>query len=361
MIRKAFTHAFALLTLFALIASAGGSGGALLGTAGLSLAPQPALAGDDQGDDDDDSGNSGNRGNNENKDDKEKKENNGNRGEDKKDDKVKAARVITIAPVCTFDSVADQTICTFTADLGVGESGARRILIPEELVCAETRATSPALLIGGPGSISGDDDDDGADDDDNGAGDDDDSAGTPLGAATLTLAGDVSPGDVAVTYFVETDAGLFPALGQRLVCAPVEAAAPLPTATPPSDISDSLGAIVVFAFDCGPVTDMSTFDWFGRCAPAAAPGPFEVSQWNGTTFEPVAEATTDAAGTLQFPRLEPGRFELHEPGTSWCHAESDSVNAQGEVIVAAGQRATVWTFHCEAPTTFALVAPTPVK
>jgi hypothetical protein len=37
---------------------------------------------------------------------------------------------------------------------------------------------------------------------------------------------------------------------------------------------------------------------------------------------------------------------LQEVDATWCHAESDSVNAKGEVVVAAGERASVWIFNC---------------
>jgi len=37
---------------------------------------------------------------------------------------------------------------------------------------------------------------------------------------------------------------------------------------------------------------------------------------------------------------------LQEVDATWCHAESDSVNAQGQVVVAAGERASVWIFNC---------------
>jgi len=356
MVREQFTRIFALFALLALLAFTGGSASALPG--GTALSPQAALGDDDTGEgDDDDKG-----------DDKEKK----NEEDDKRDrgnekaDKVAATRVITVAPACTFDAVADQTTCTLTADLGASGAAARRIIVPEEVLCADQRTTSPALLIGSPGTITGDDDssgDDGnsRDDDDSGSGNSDENTGAPPGAATLTLAGNVSPGGLATTYYVETDSGLFPARGLGLVCAPADAAAPLPTATLESDINDSTGAIMVLAFDCGQVADTTNFDWFGGCAPAPAPGQLELSQWDGATFVAVGAAKTGTTGELSFPQLAPGRYELHEPATTWCHAESDSVNAQGEVMVAAGQRSTVWVFHCAPPATLTLLTPTPAK
>jgi hypothetical protein len=37
---------------------------------------------------------------------------------------------------------------------------------------------------------------------------------------------------------------------------------------------------------------------------------------------------------------------MTEDGGNWCHAESDSVNAQGDVTVGVNERSTVWIFHC---------------
>jgi hypothetical protein len=37
---------------------------------------------------------------------------------------------------------------------------------------------------------------------------------------------------------------------------------------------------------------------------------------------------------------------LKEVNAVWCHAESDNVDAQGHVVVAAGKRASVWIFNC---------------
>jgi hypothetical protein len=44
--------------------------------------------------------------------------------------------------------------------------------------------------------------------------------------------------------------------------------------------------------------------------------------------------------------LQPGTYALKEVGAEWCHAESDSVDSRGNVIVRAGARANVWIFDC---------------
>ena len=51
------------------------------------------------------------------------------------------------------------------------------------------------------------------------------------------------------------------------------------------------------------------------------------------------------ATAFRFTRLQPGTYDLQEVDATWCHAESDSVDAQGQVV-AAGERASVWIFNC---------------
>lgn len=50
-------------------------------------------------------------------------------------------------------------------------------------------------------------------------------------------------------------------------------------------------------------------------------------------------------GVLILDHLPPGRYQLEEVGSHWCHARSDSVEAQGQVVVKAGQWATAWAFN----------------
>ena len=68
--------------------------------------------------------------------------------------------------------------------------------------------------------------------------------------------------------------------------------------------------------------------------------------WDGSQFVPVTTAATDSDGILRFTRLQPGTYDLKEVNAVWCHAESDSVDAQGHVVVGAGKRASVWIFDC---------------
>ena len=49
---------------------------------------------------------------------------------------------------------------------------------------------------------------------------------------------------------------------------------------------------------------------------------------------------------MRFPNLAPGAYALTSLTGGWCHAESDGVDAQGQLLVAAGQRVGVWLFAC---------------
>ncbi len=52
-------------------------------------------------------------------------------------------------------------------------------------------------------------------------------------------------------------------------------------------------------------------------------------------------------GEATFADLPPGRYDLDDVDGAWCHAESDAVNAEGDVVVEAGVATTVWLFYCQ--------------
>ena len=88
------------------------------------------------------------------------------------------------------------------------------------------------------------------------------------------------------------------------------------------------------------------FDWYEECESQGSGVRFSQAVWDGTRFVPKSTGATNEDGLLRFSRLQPGTYQLKEIGAEWCHAESDSVNAQGNVVVRAGQRANVWIFNC---------------
>jgi hypothetical protein len=114
----------------------------------------------------------------------------------------------------------------------------------------------------------------------------------------------------------------------------------------PEDLAGDTGAITVYKYACPVTVAPAGFDWYGRCDPQGQGVQFSLSVWDGSRFLPVVTAATDGDGILRFTRLQPGTYDLQEVDATWCHAESDSVNAQGQVVVAAGERASVWIFNC---------------
>ena len=114
----------------------------------------------------------------------------------------------------------------------------------------------------------------------------------------------------------------------------------------PEDLAGNTGAITVYKLACPVTVPPANFDWYGRCDPQGQGVHFSLSVWDGAQFLPVTTAATDGDGILRFTRLQPGLYDLKEVDAIWCHAESDSVNAQGHVVVAAGKRASVWIFNC---------------
>jgi hypothetical protein len=102
----------------------------------------------------------------------------------------------------------------------------------------------------------------------------------------------------------------------------------------------------VYKYACPVTVPPARFDWYSRCDPQGQGVQFNLSVWDGSRFLPVITGTTDGDGILRFTRLQPGTYDLQEVDATWCHAESDSVNALGQVVVAAGERASVWIFNC---------------
>ncbi len=147
-------------------------------------------------------------------------------------------------------------------------------------------------------------------------------------SVTLTLEGNVAPGK-ATTYWLETDAGRRPATGPALVQV--------------ADDSSDTGAIIVETWDCGIGQPQPAFDWFGQCTTPAAM-TFGLYPESGGT--PLATQDADAQGRVRFANLPPGTYQVRPEGKAWCYAESDRVDANGNVIVEAQTESHVWSFVC---------------
>jgi hypothetical protein len=116
--------------------------------------------------------------------------------------------------------------------------------------------------------------------------------------------------------------------------------------TVPDDLSDSTGAIVVHKYVCNGQNFPSGFDYFANCPVETDNVKFAISFKQGNTFVPKTTGITNSNGILSFGRLKPGTYSLKEVGGDWCNAKSDNVDAQGNLIVRAGQRTNVWIFNC---------------
>ena len=121
---------------------------------------------------------------------------------------------------------------------------------------------------------------------------------------------------------------------------------PTPSPTPVNEVSDSRGAIRVRAFVCDASAYPADFDWEAECTVPAPDAAIELRVRSGTSLVPQATGTTDASGGLGFPLLVPGSYQVRQTNTTWCHAESDSLGENGDVVVRAGQRANVYIYNC---------------
>jgi hypothetical protein len=146
---------------------------------------------------------------------------------------------------------------------------------------------------------------------------------------TLTLEGNVVPGKTT-TYWLQTDAGRRPASGPALFQV--------------ADETTDTGAIMVEAWTCGIGAAQQGFDWFGQCTTPASMG-LDLFTTSGDG-PPLASSTTDAQGRARFANLPPGTYEVRPTGPIWCYAESDRVDANGQVMVEAQRESHVWSFVC---------------
>jgi Prealbumin-like fold domain len=233
-------------------------------------------------------------------------------------DQVTAAKLYLVAVACQFQSDANSTTCLFVGGTENGTSGVTGISIPSDMVCSNITGGSykPSSDDGGQTLTS------------------------PIGASTVTL---VLAGRVRTTssasYRVTTPNGLFPATGPDLRCGDT-------TANPVStELSSAAGAIRVVSYQCPAGIDPQTVNWYATCAQPAPGVTFRLVK-TGVSSDSGKTGTTDDKGNLTFANLPPATYHMTEDDGNWCHAESDSVNAQGDVIVRANERSTVWIFHC---------------
>jgi hypothetical protein len=159
-----------------------------------------------------------------------------------------------------------------------------------------------------------------------------------LSTLTLELEGNVVPGKLT-TYWVDTDRGRRPASGPALVQVAEE--------------PDNAGAIIAEAKTCSIPQPQQGFDWFGQCTAPVTGMSFSLYPESGATT-PLATSETNAQGRARFGNLPPGTYQLKPEGALgsesmiWCYAESDRVDANGNIIVEPDVESHVWSFTCNA-------------
>lgn len=146
---------------------------------------------------------------------------------------------------------------------------------------------------------------------------------------TIELEGNVVPGK-PTTYWLDTEAGRRPATGPSLLQV--------------ADQSVDTGTIIVDTWACPTSQPSDTFDWFGQCTRPAAGMQFGLYQVGGSTA--LTTGAPDAQGRVRFANLPAGTYEVRPEGMAWCHAESDHVDANGNVIVEPQIESHVWAFVC---------------
>jgi hypothetical protein len=105
--------------------------------------------------------------------------------------------------------------------------------------------------------------------------------------------------------------------------------------------------LVVLTYLCSDVPeDRTEYDWFGLCDPEGGVHGLKLAPVSEFAVEPQL-VDTDASGDITFDSLEPGLYSLELAEGIWCKAFSDNVDPEGNVIIEAGQRTTVYGFICE--------------
>lgn len=271
-------------------------------------------------------------GKNEGKDEKKDKKEKDN-GKKDKDDKNDNGPAITpsdgyeVDVACEYDANADTTTCTFAA---IAPKDAKKIVafdLPEDAVCAEVVGGEHKFVDPNPNTdVTGYE-----------------SKGN-TNVITLVLNGEVSV-EGTTTYWMKAADVVFPVTAPGIDCTDTATFTleTEPTATAPA----TTGVLDVFVYTCTDVpADTTDYDWFRLCDSEGGVHPLSLEKVSETAVEPLM-METDASGDAAFPDLEPGLYALEMTETTWCKAVSDNVDADGNVIIEAGQRTTVYGFVCE--------------
>jgi hypothetical protein len=113
-------------------------------------------------------------------------------------------------------------------------------------------------------------------------------------------------------------------------------------------VSTLTGAVVVHTYTCDAANPGADMAWFDACQAPITQVTFQLAPSYSEDPGAVVTQTTNADGTCRFGDLPPGVYHLEQKLGEWCHAESDSVDDQGNIVVTAAEVATVWIFVCVA-------------
>jgi uncharacterized surface anchored protein len=121
----------------------------------------------------------------------------------------------------------------------------------------------------------------------------------------------------------------------------------------PEVLTPDSGTILVRKFVCEVKSPPKGYDFEEECGLSHQNASFSLAKYNAemqTYGEPVVvQANPD--GFARWTHLSPGSYKLVEVDGTWCHAESNSVNAQGDVVVQANKLSEVWIYNCVEPQT----------
>lgn len=283
---------------------------------------------------------------------KEKSKNDKNKGKKKKDKDASSGEVVLVEPYvvdveCTWDAESTRTGCEILGSAPVGGQGIGFVQVLESDVCAplvfsDGEYVAPEPHTGFPGYRSRED----------------------KASLSIVLEGEVQVAGTA-TYWIKAGGNVFPVTGAGLECLPQsspladhtpapagkqEDAAPTVTPHPtaePTAAPEPTGTLSVYVYTCTSVPEDTTgFDWFGACQPATTGRSASVSSTVDPTSAP-RTADTDEAGRATFEGLTPATYKLELADGIWCHAKSDNVTPESDLVVEESRETSVYIFMCE--------------
>lgn len=263
---------------------------------------------------------------------KEKKDKADKKDDDSDDAVISGDGGYRVEVSCDYDDVAGTSTCTFTGIVPDGGKKINHLDVPQDAICAEVTGGTFKYVEDDPHTAVTGYQTKGSDD-----------------TVTLVLDGHAVPAGT-VTYWLKAANNTLPVTGPGIDCGkPMafqqeqdpESATPTPTSQPES------GDLVVLIYTCADVpADTTDYDWFRLCDSEGGAHDLELTRISEVALEPTP-ASTDESGDATFIDLEPGLYALVMTDGAWCKAVSDNVDAEGNVIIDAGQRTTVYGFVCE--------------